>query len=655
MSTEQEGDIERVAEELRRGLDIKDRKHHLKTYPKFFTGSDAVKYLISSGRAKTEQDALDLGNGLMAQGVFHHVTRDHAFKDEPLFYRFTADEEAFSGGPTIKDDGKAVSWADRLLGGRDEAGPNLQAQLPSWDDAGFQSVEKDLGVSPLDKCNLQLLDNVHPAQWQDATPQPMYNMVVIGAGAGGLVSAAGSAGVGARVAIVEEHLLGGDCLNVGCVPSKALIRCARAAYQARNAEQFGVHVDGVRVDFGKVMERMRCIRAEISKNDSAKRFAQQLGVDVYLGHAKFTSKHTLEVNGKTLRFATAVIAAGGSPKVPPIPGLLDVPFLTNVSFFNLTELPKRLGVIGTGPIGLELAQAMARLGAQVTVFGRTGRILEKEDPDAAGILQQQLEREGIKLMTQVELKSVSKRAGGDVATHIEVHICGDKTQDVVVVDQLLVATGRSPNVKRLGLEAAGVEFTTADGVKVNDYLQTSQKHIFAVGDVCTPYKFTHVADFMARLVVRNALFFGRGKFSALIIPWATYTEPEIAHVGLYPRDLEQRGIKFDTYTKKLEDNDRAICDSQTEGFVKVHTKGGTDTIVGATIVAADAGNMISELTAAMQGGIGLGALASVIHPYPTQAEAIRQSGDLYNKTRLTPFVKTLFRGVMAAQRATASI
>ena len=483
----------------------------------------------------------------------------------------------------------------------------------------------------------------------DPTPKPTYNLVVIGAGSGGLVSAAGAAGVGARVALIESHLLGGDCLNVGCVPSKALLRCAKAAAAVRDAAAFGVKVTGqVSVDFGFVMERMRRIRAGIAPNDSAKRFTEQLGVDVFLGRGRFTGKNSIDVNGKTLTFAKAVVATGGTAAIPGIPGLKEAPYLTNATVFNLTKLPARLGIIGAGPIGMELAQAFQRFGSQVTVFSRSDKILEKEDTDAARIVETSLRRDGVTFAFHTKYKGVESRGGKPPVTVVIED--GDGTERSLEFDALLVAAGRKPAVRGLGLEDAGVAYDERMGIEVNDKLQTTNPDVYAVGDVASKYQFTHMADFMARLVIRNALFFGRDKFSNFLIPWVTYTDPEVAHVGLYEKDLQERNTEFATFTREFSDVDRGIVDGETEGFVKIHVKKGTDQILGATIVGSHAGDMISEITVAMQSGMGLGKLANVIHPYPTAAEAIRQCGDAYNRSRLTPTVKAIFRRLMSLKR-----
>jgi pyruvate/2-oxoglutarate dehydrogenase complex dihydrolipoamide dehydrogenase (E3) component len=395
------------------------------------------------------------------------------------------------------------------------------------------------------------------------------------------------------------------------------------------------------------MERLRRLRAGIAPVDSAQRYSEKLGVDIFMGKGKFTGKNTIEVNGKTLNFSKAVVATGGTASVPPIPGLKEAPYLTNANIFNLTELPARMGVIGAGPIGMELAQAFQRLGSQVTVFSRDAKILPKEDPDAAKIVEESMRHDGVTFAYNVKYKGVESKGGKPPVSVTVEAPDGERTLEF---DALLVATGRKPNVTGLGLEEAGIEFDERTGVKVSDRMQTTNPNVYAVGDVASKYQFTHMSDFGARLVIRNALFFGRDKFSDLLVPWATYTEPEVAHVGLYEKDLEERGIEFTTISREFDDVDRAIVDSETEGFVKIHVKKGSDQILGATIVGSHAGDMISEITVAMQAGMGLGKLASVIHPYPTAAEAIRQCGDAYNRSRLTPTVKMIFNRLMAIKR-----
>ena len=500
-------------------------------------------------------------------------------------------------------------------------------------DARNEALLREMpALAPLDAHNGRLLENVHPPAWVNPEPRGRYNLVVVGAGTAGLVAAAGAAGLGARVALVERHLMGGDCLNVGCVPSKAIIRSAHAAHDIRTAGRFGVRAGGeVEVDFAAVMERMRRIRSGISSNDAAKRFTEHYGTDIYFGAARFTGRDAVEVDGTTLRFAKAVIATGARAAVPPIPGLAEAGFLTNHNVFNLTEQPRRLAVVGGGPIGSELAQTFARLGTQVTIIEQSGQFLQREDRDAAEILRASIKRDGVVVRLSTSLQRV-EMVGDEKVLVLETA----DGEERITVDAILVGVGRTPNVEGLDLEAAGVEYDRR-GVNVNDFLQTTNKRIYASGDICLPYKFTHTADATSRAVIQNALFPGpKKRLSKLVIPWCTYTDPEIAHVGLYAHQAEEKGIAVETYEVEMADVDRAITDGDTEGFLKVHCKKGTDTILGATIVARYAGEMISEITTAMVAGMGLGSFSGVIHPYPTQAEVIRRAADAYNRTKLTP-------------------
>jgi pyruvate/2-oxoglutarate dehydrogenase complex dihydrolipoamide dehydrogenase (E3) component len=492
-------------------------------------------------------------------------------------------------------------------------------------------------VLPDDQYNRELVANVHPLDWVNPEPAERYNLVVIGAGTAGLVTAAGAAGLGAKVALVERYLLGGDCLNVGCVPSKCLIGSARVYGAIKQAESYGINVPGgVEIDFSAVMERMRRLRARISHNDSVQRF-KNLGVDVFLGHARFSGPGSILVAGKTLRFKRAVIATGARAVDPRVPGLAEAGFLTNETVFSLTERPPRLAVMGGGPIGCEMAQAFQRLGSQVTLFHKDSHILNREDADAAEIVQKTFIREGIRLV----LNSVVREVRVVNAEKI-VHFESDGRTVSLAVDQILVGVGRAPNVDNMDLERAGIQYDQRRGVIVDDQLRTTNPNVYAAGDICMNYKFTHAADAAARIVIQNALFRGSKKLSALTMPWCTYTDPEIAHVGMYEKDALQKGIQIDTFVRPLNEVDRAIADGEEDGFVKVHTRKGSDEILGATIVAAHAGEMISEVSVAMKGRLGLKAISTVIYPYPTQAEALKHVADAYNRTRLTPFIKKLF-------------
>jgi pyruvate/2-oxoglutarate dehydrogenase complex dihydrolipoamide dehydrogenase (E3) component len=501
-------------------------------------------------------------------------------------------------------------------------------------------------VEPRDEHNELLLSRVHPSDYENPRPDNPYNLVVVGAGTAGLVSAAGAAGLGARVALVERALTGGDCLNYGCVPSKGIISAATAAANVRGAGAFGVRVGGeVTMDFSEAMARMRRLRAQISEVDSVQRFTD-LGVDVFIGQGTFTGLRTLEVDGKDLQFSKAVIATGARAAGLPIPGLEEAGYLTNETIFNLTELPGRLAVIGAGPIGCEMSQVFQRFGSDVSLLELAPHVLIREDADAAEIIQDALLRDGVNVVTKIE--KIERVSGGVEGRSVHYTQGGEERR--LDVDAVLVAVGRAPNVDGLGLEEARIEYHKR-GVTVDDTYRTTNPRIYAAGDICSPYQFTHAADFMARTVLNNALFPGRKKKgSALTIPWCTYTDPQIAHVGITEQGAEKESVQIDTFTMRMDDVDRAILDGETEGFVKVHVARGSDKILGATIVARHAGDMIGELVMAMTNDVGLGAVANVIHPYPTQSDAIRRTGDLYNRTRLTPRVSKLLGGWLSWRR-----
>jgi pyruvate/2-oxoglutarate dehydrogenase complex dihydrolipoamide dehydrogenase (E3) component len=501
-------------------------------------------------------------------------------------------------------------------------------------------------VLPDDEHNRKLVNNVHPSNWVNPEPSGRYNLVVIGAGTAGLVTAAIAAGVGAKVALIEKHLMGGDCLNVGCVPSKGVIRASRAWAEVRQAEEFGLHIPpGVKYDFGAAMARMRRLRARISHTDSAHRY-KSLGVDVYIGSGRFTGPDTVQVEGptgnRTLRFAKAALCTGARAAAPSTPGLQEAGYLTNETIFWLTELPRRLAVIGAGPIGCELAQAFARFGSQVYLIEALHGIMPNEDRDAAEFVQEVMLRDGVKLLCCGEELTVHKTDSGKRLT-VDSH---GQHYDITV-DEILVGVGRTPNVEGLGLETAGVEYDKT-GVKVNSRLQTTNPRIYAAGDVCSRYKFTHAADAMAQIVIQNALFphplgLAYASTDSLIIPWCTFTEPEIAHVGMYAAEAKAKGIEVETYTYKLDEVDRAILDGEDQGFARIHVQKGTDKLLGATIVAAHAGDMISEFTVLMKAGAGIKTIAGTIHPYPTQAEVNKKVVNAWRKAHFTDGQKNILR------------
>ncbi len=548
------------------------------------------------------------------------------------------------------DTSDATTTLDQIVGARESAstGGEVAARQAVSGATARTAVDTNPDhspVTPLDDHNRRLLDHVRPSDWTNPERAALYDLVVVGAGTGGLICAAVGAGLGARVALVERNLMGGDCLNYGCVPSKAVIRYARRVAEAR--ELLGdAAFDDASLDreFAAAMERMRAIRADISRDDSARRYRDELGVDVFHGSARFTSPSTVDIDGCELRFKRAVVASGARADVPAVSGLRDAGFLTNETVFNLTARPRRLVVLGGGPIGCELAQAMKRLGCDVTLVHSAAHLLHREDADAAAIVQRRFEKEGIRLVLGAEVLSVARESGAKVVRYRTANGESEAT-----CEEILVGTGRRANVEGMGLEAAGITYSD-HGVRVDDNLRTTNARVFAVGDCCMRWQFTHAADAAAKIAVQNALFFGRKKLSTLVMPWCTFTDPEIAHVGLYEADARVRGIETDTFTVPLEKVNRAVCDGETDGFVRVHTRKGGDKIVGATIVASHAGEMISEVSLAITSGLGLSKIAAVIHPYPTQAEGIKAAANAYMRTKLTATAKTVLGLLLRVQR-----
>ena len=495
----------------------------------------------------------------------------------------------------------------------------------------------DIG-STLSSHERELLANVRPSGWQNPTPRGPYHLLVIGAGPGGLVAARAAAALGAKVALIERHKLGGDCLNYGCVPSKAIIRTSRLYAEMRTAANFGaVPPTDIRVDFPAAMERMRRIRARISRVDSAARLIAE-GIDLYFGAARFVGPDAVEVGGTRLCFKKALIATGSRSILPTIPGLAEAGFLTNETVFDLTEQPRSLLVIGGGPLGCELAQAFCRLGTRTIIAHSEPLFLPKEERDAAQMVSDALARDGVEIHLNSKAVNVRVEDGRKL-----VELINDGNVTTIAVDEILTGIGRRPAVQGLNLEAVGVAYDAERGVRVDDFLRTTNPRIYAAGDVCLEHKFTDTADASARIAVQNALFLGRKRMSALTIPWCTYTDPEIAHVGIYVREARERNIPVKTFTVPMHDVDRAIADGEEDGFVKIHVREGTDIILGATIVARHAGEMINGISLAMVAGIGLRTLANVIHAYPTQAEAIKKAADAYTRTRLSPFLAWLLR------------
>jgi pyruvate/2-oxoglutarate dehydrogenase complex dihydrolipoamide dehydrogenase (E3) component len=485
------------------------------------------------------------------------------------------------------------------------------------------------GLLAADANDVTLLANAHPASWINPKPAQRYDLVVLGGGAAGLAAVMAAAQLGARVALLERDLLGGTSLNTGSVPSKALLRSAQAAAECRRAGDFGIRVEGVSVDFPAVMDRLRRLRADLSRHISAIQL-RDIGVDVYLGAGGFTGKDRIEVAGQSLTFNRALIATGAAPVLAPIPGLAESGCLTTATVFALTELPRRLAVIGAGPVGCELGQAFARLGSGVTLLSQYAGILPREDEAVANLVQASMSADGVRVIdlcavTSVEQRDVDKVLNLSQADHVE----------ALAVDAILAATGRSPNVEGLGLETAGVAFDPVHGVRVSDYLQTSNPQIYAAGDCCSRFEFTHAAEAMAWIAVTNALARGRARVSALTIPWCTYTDPELARVGPELGELADMGQRIEVVELPFEEIDRAVIAGE-KGLLKIYVGAGTDQILGAAAACRNAGELISELTLAMSAKIGLSELARAVHPYPTLAEAIRKAAEAYERERLTP-------------------
>lgn len=640
--------IDDVASQMRNGVDIKDRRHYFKLYPACFLGSDLVSWMIENNHGEDIDEAIEIGNYFMEHNVFHHVLRDHKLKNQNLFYRFEVDET--DRGHADKED----TWFKIL----DDH--NGEIILP-------EDVERVIGEqtdwhikSPgahhfheilVDAYNWETLDNCRPIKWSDPSITTKYDMIAIGAGAGGLVTTIGASLTGGKAAIIERNISGGDWLNTGWVPSKAFIKSAKIAHAWKTAQSFGIKNGEVEVDFPKVMERVREIRAKISHADSVHKLAKKYGIDVFLGHAKFTSPNEIEVNGKTLQFSKAWIATGASPLIPDIEGLNDSPYLTSENVFNITEQPKKLLVIGAGPIGCELGQSFVRLGTSVTIITSSQTVLPKEDPEAAALVHSQMVEDGVQFYFQASIKKVtthrdSKGRKGDHAT-VEIEVNGEI--EILQFDSILISTGRKPNVNGMGLEDAGVEFDDVKGVEINDNWRSSNKNVYAVGDWCSKFQFTHNADAMARIVIKNALFFGSEKYSNLNMPWCTYTDPEVAHVGRYEHEMDQSGTKYDIYKANFSHNDRAIWES-VDGFVKIYTKHGSDVILGCTIVGGPAGDMICSVSTAMLNKVGLSTFGTAIHPYPTYAEAFKALSSQYNIKKLGPGTKSFLRALIGIRR-----
>ena len=496
-----------------------------------------------------------------------------------------------------------------------------------------------LGVFPL--VAKKVLDAIKTrkvyAKWADKRPARYdYNMVVIGAGSAGLVSAYIAAATKAKVALIEKHKMGGDCLNTGCVPSKAIIRSAKLLSHIKRAKEIGIEHAEARFNFADVMQRVARVVKAVEPHDSVERYSK-LGVDCIEGTAKITSPWTVEVQTagggrKTLTTKNIVIAAGARPFVPPIPGIDDVGYLTSDNVWNLREQPKRLVVLGGGPIGCELTQTFARLGSEVTQVEMLPRIMIREDPEISALVQKRFEEEGVRVLVSHKAKQFVVDNGEKIL------IAEHEGQDVrVPFDALLVAVGRIANTQGYGLEELGIGTTKARTVETDDYLQTIYPNIYACGDVAGPYQFTHTAAHQAWYAAVNSLFGSFRKYKAdyRVIPWATFVEPEVARVGLNEQEAKEKNIAHQVTVYGIDDLDRAIADEEAHGFVKVLTQPGSDKILGATIVGEHAGDLLAEYVLAMKHGLGMNKILGTIHTYPTLAEANKYAAGNWKRSTVT--------------------
>jgi pyruvate/2-oxoglutarate dehydrogenase complex dihydrolipoamide dehydrogenase (E3) component len=476
--------------------------------------------------------------------------------------------------------------------------------------------------------NQKIREDIFPSKWNNPTTEKTYDLLIIGAGPGGMTAATVARSLNASVALVEKEHFGGECLSYGCIPSKALLRSSRLAGEMQHAKELGLEIGSEwKVNFSEVMQRVHRLQSVISPHDSAQHF-KELGIDIFLGEGHFIGSNKLEVRGQAISFKKAIIITGTHPLLLNLPGLDEADYLTNQSIFNLTSLPPRLSVIGGGPIGCELAQAFLQLGSHVTLITHAEHLLPRDDRMASERLRNVFTDSGMKIFTNTQIQRVEKR-GSEKIVYL------DSNAEPLVVDEMLVAIGRKPTVEGLDLAKAGVTYDQQKGISTNNFLQTSNPDIYAAGDVTSLYKFTHISKELSKMAVINALNGNKEKSSSLIIPWCTFTEPEIAHIGLNEQEAKEQRISLETVMIEMATVDRAILDEETVGFVKLLVKEDSDEIVGGTIMAAHAADLISELSVAMNSEKGLIALSKAIHPFPVQAQVLRTAAETLIKKRQT--------------------
>ncbi len=479
---------------------------------------------------------------------------------------------------------------------------------------------------------------------QDAT----HDVIVIGGGAAGLTAAGIAASLGARTLMVERHRLGGDCTWTGCVPSKALLKCAKVAHGIRHAADYGISAAEPEVDFAAVMAHVRRTREEVYHDADRPEIFEKMGVEVREGDAHFLDPHTIEIeteeSGKravtTASARYVIIAAGGRPQAPPIEGLSEVDYHTSDTIFEIEEQPRRLAILGAGPIGTEMAQAFQRLGTEVTVIDRAERILSKDDAELAGMLHQQLVKEGVAYVFGAKVERVAQSTNGTIAVHVE----KGGAPETVEADALLVAVGRAPNLEGLRLEAAGVE-RTKNGITVSERCRTNERHIYAIGDVTGRFQFTHMSEHMAKVACANALLKVPQKIDGQHLPWVTYADPELAHVGATEAELKENGTAYKVYRFPYEKLDRALAEGEPTGLIKVYASTWRGRILGASVLGERAGELICEYALAMKHGVTLRQIADTVHPYPTYGLGARRAADQWYAQKQTPRVVRLVKRV----------